>query len=193
MTLNKARRVFFDQNDFGPDGGYDDAWATAAFGPLTYTVPNGRLRADALRLHDLHHVATGYATDWQGEAQISAWELGGGLSNQPYAWLIGLWGVFPGLLFLPSRTLAAFARGRRSKTLYGTEFQQSWLRRDVAWLRARLQVVDAVKPRVEDGLVLAGWAIPALAVGTLALPVAALLALLGAVQQHMPKCGAVTA
>ena len=36
--------------------------------------PNGAARVRAVRLHDLHHVATGYATSWVGEAEIGAWE-----------------------------------------------------------------------------------------------------------------------
>jgi hypothetical protein len=38
-------------------------------------LPNSDARRKAVVLHDLHHVATGYKTDWTGEAEISAREI----------------------------------------------------------------------------------------------------------------------
>ncbi len=60
-TLAEARRRFFADIGFAPDGGYDDAWADAKFGPLPYTVPNPRMRAEALRFHDLRRELRGAA------------------------------------------------------------------------------------------------------------------------------------
>ena len=43
-----------------------------AFGPVRFAFPNTAGRVRAVRYHDLHHVVTGYATDWTGEAEIGA-------------------------------------------------------------------------------------------------------------------------
>src|SRR4029079_2157900 len=111
-SVRTARTRFFASNGFPIDGGYDDAWADAQFGPVAYRVPNLPARSRALRIHDLHHLVTGYTTSWRGEAAISAWELGSGWGRHWYAWVIALFGFFTGLVAQPQATLAAFARGR---------------------------------------------------------------------------------
>ena len=68
----QARARFFRESGFAADGGYDEDWSDAEIGGLRYRVRNGPARRAALRLHDLHHVATGYGVDWRGEAEISA-------------------------------------------------------------------------------------------------------------------------
>ena len=75
-------------------------------------------RRRAVGVHDLHHVLTGYGTDWTGEFQISAWELASGCGPYGAGWLFALTGTLSGLLFAPQKTLAAFRRGRRSSNLY---------------------------------------------------------------------------
>jgi len=172
-TVREARAAFFSANGFG-DGGYDDAYAEADFGVLHYRVPNPPKRAAALRLHDLHHVLTGYATDWRGEAQISAWELGSGVGDKPWAWMIMLWGMGTGLLLAPLDTVRAFFRGRRSNNLYGRVFDERLLDGSVADLRRELAVLPpSVSPwagrtllaRAGDTLSLAGWSVASLAYG----------------------------
>jgi ubiquinone biosynthesis protein Coq4 len=39
-----------------------------------------------VRLHDLHHLVTGYPTDWKGELEISAWEIAGSCRGYVAAW-----------------------------------------------------------------------------------------------------------
>ncbi|MCO4773188.1 MAG: hypothetical protein KDA24_24355 [Deltaproteobacteria bacterium] len=142
QTVRSARAAFFTQNDFG-DGGYDQEFAEAQFGPLAYRVPNPEPRANALRLHDLHHVVTGYETDWRGEAEISAWELASGLGAQPWAWMIMLWGMFTGLVLAPRVTVRAFLRGRRSRNLYGRPFDSALLDQDLVSLKTELGLVPS--------------------------------------------------
>ncbi|MCP4807609.1 MAG: hypothetical protein GY884_19875 [Proteobacteria bacterium] len=164
QTLALARATFFADNDFGLDGGYDDAWSEAVFGTVPYRVPNPRIRGEALRLHDLHHLATGYATDWRGESEISAWELGsGGAGSTTYAWVIALWGLFTGLVALPKRMFTAFVRGRRSDNLYGQPFRPEMLGWTVGELEARLGVTERASARPADVLAFAAWS--AVAVG----------------------------
>lgn len=161
-TLEDARRRFFAQSGFAPDGGYDDGWAHAAFGPVPYSVPNPRMRAEALRVHDLHHPLTGYPADWRGEAKISAWELGsGGAGRYPYAWFIALFGLVTGLLGLPRATWRAFVAGRSATNLYRDEQPMRWLSRPVSEARGALGIErDADRrtaPQTGDRLAFFGW------------------------------------
>lgn len=141
QTLREARRRFFVDSGFAADGGYDDTWQDARFGPVPYAVPNPGVRKAALRVHDLHHPLTGYAADWRGEAQISAWELGsGGGGRYPYAWFIALFGFVTGLLGLPGATWRAFVRGRRSRNLYREADPMRRLDAPLSGIRAELAV-----------------------------------------------------
>ena len=81
LTLRDARRIYFDANGFGADGGYHDAWVRFDLGPLPVAFPNTPSRVRAVRFHDLHHIATGYETTTVGEGEIAAWELGGGCAD----------------------------------------------------------------------------------------------------------------
>ncbi|MFT5681421.1 MAG: hypothetical protein ACI8RZ_002327 [Myxococcota bacterium] len=184
-TVRHARARFFASSGFPTDGGYDDDWSEAAFGPVRYRVPNTLARRAALRRHDLHHVATGYAADWRGEAEISGWELGSGAGVYPYAWLIALWGMFTGLLYHPAPTVRAFLRGRHSDNLYchgsGTE---AVLSQPVSTLQQHLSVLPAsIDPwtgrsglaRIADALALAAWSLLSLTFGVVSLLPAGLL------------------
>ena len=73
-TLRTALATYFEDNGFGKDGGYEDAWVDFELGPIPLPFPNSAGRKRAVRLHDLHHIVTGYATDTLGEFEISAWE-----------------------------------------------------------------------------------------------------------------------
>ncbi len=199
QSLQRARLDFFDHAGFGPSGGYDEPWAEADFGSFRYRVPNGAARARALQVHDLHHVVTGYATDWRGESEISAWELGsGGPGPQPYAWVISLWGLFVGLLTMPERVFRAFVRGRGSRNLYRARLDGSLLGQRVAQVQRSLAVQPAQaagespwapgtprRLRMGDRLAFAGWTVAAMAWGlTGGLGVLALVAAAGGRRLH---------
>lgn len=122
-TLHVARARYFALNGFGPDGGYGDAWVDFKLGPIPFPFPNTKARVKAVRYHDLHHVLTGYGTDFWGETDISAWELGAGCRDYMAAWQLNLGGLACGALFEPRRTFRAFVRGLRSESLYGKAFE----------------------------------------------------------------------
>ncbi len=82
-TLRQARTRYFEDNAFGADGGYSARWVEVKVGPFPYAIPNTEGRVRALRYHDLHHIMTGYRTDWTGETEISAWEPRQRLSRLP--------------------------------------------------------------------------------------------------------------
>jgi hypothetical protein len=119
MTMREARKVYFDANGFGETGGYDDAWVDFKLGPIPMPFPNTKSRIAAVRYHDLHHLLTGYDTDFVGELEISAWEIAAGCKGFAAAWVLNLGGMAGGLFRAPGRVFAAFVRGRRQRTTYG--------------------------------------------------------------------------
>jgi len=165
-TLAHARDDYFRANNFGPNGGYDDAWVDFKLGPIPMPFPNTPSRKRAVRFHDLHHALTGYATDVRGEFEISAWEIGSGCADHVAAWYLNLSGMVGGLFAAPRRTFAAFVRGRHSRNLYRAAYDDALLRRRVADVRHELGL-DASPPPARAADV--GWfalaALAGLAIG----------------------------
>lgn len=143
LSMRDAVTVYFAANHFGPDGGYSDPWVKLKLGPLSLYMPNTAARVAAVRIHDLHHVATGYQTNWFGEFEISAWELAVGCGRFPAAWWLNLGGMLAGMLTCPRRTLAAYRLGRRCHGLYGEEYGPALLGQTVATLRQRMGLAAA--------------------------------------------------
>jgi hypothetical protein len=125
---------------------------------LVPVLPNTKARIAAVRVHDLHHVATDYETTWVGEGEISAWELASGCGPYLAAWVLNLAGFGIGLFLSPRRVLRAFVRGRHSKNLYGEGFNPARLGQRVGDLRRELGL-DTPAPRasLRDLLAFAGW------------------------------------
>lgn len=73
MQVDEALQVYLDENGF-TRASYDAPRTPASFLGIRFSVPNTPRHAWAIRLHDLHHVATGFGTDLAGEGRISAWE-----------------------------------------------------------------------------------------------------------------------
>jgi hypothetical protein len=164
LTMREARARYFRDNGFGEDGGYGDAWVDFKLGPVPFPFPNTPQRVKAVRYHDLHHVLTGYRTDFPGEVEISAWEIGAGCKDFIAAWQLNLSGMAAGPLFMPRRTLRAFIRGRHSETLYGLDYEPL-LEQTVAEARRAMHVPDAA-PRAGAAdwilfvlALIAGWVI----------------------------------
>ena len=135
--VRDARARYFADNGFS-EAGNNARWVVIALGPLAIVFPNTRARRRALRLHDLHHVATDYPTSFIGELEISAWEIGAGCGKYLAAWYFSLAGAMTGLVVAPRRVLRAFARGRRSRTLYRDGWRDELLDLTVGQLRAQL-------------------------------------------------------
>src|SRR5262249_51968891 len=145
MTVREARQAYFDANGFST-ATYNDRWVKLKLGvirfrarplaSLTVAFPNTRQRKRAIPLHDLHHVATGYDTTLVGEAEIGAWELGGGCGNYWAAWVLNGFAMMWGIALAPRRTWRAWRRGRRSKTLYHAGWSDDLLGLTVDELRA---------------------------------------------------------
>lgn len=141
--VRQARAEYFRANGFGDDGGYDGRWVKVKLGAVPVWFPNTAARRRAVRLHDLHHVATGYETSLVGEAEIGAWELAGGCEHYIAAWILNIAAVLLGLLVAPRRLWRAFLRGRQSETLYHLGLEDRFLDETVGGLRRRLCLKEA--------------------------------------------------
>jgi hypothetical protein len=158
MTARDGRALYFETGGIPADGGYADSWVKLQAGPIPFGIPNSDGRRRAVKLHDLHHVLTGYGTSWTGEAEISAWEIASGCGAYTVAWVINLGGLFVGLLVNPRRTYRAFLRGRGARNLYhGEPFSEALLDQKLGEIRARL-AFDQSAGRVGSLDRLAWWA-----------------------------------
>ena len=174
LTMREARRLYFDANGFG-EGGYDAKWVKLMAGPVPIFFPNTPQRVRSVRLHDLHHVVTDYATDWTGEAEIGAWEIASDCRDHYAAWVLNLLALAIGLVIAPAAMWRAFARGRHSANLYENDFRESLLEERVGELRGRLGLATRARGAgPADILSFAGWSLAAVA--TLASGAAMLLA-----------------
>jgi len=156
-SVRDARAQYFAANGFS-DALYQDNWVKLKVGPLPVVFPNTSSRRRALPMHDLHHVATGYSTSLIGEAEIGAWEIAGGCTDHWAAWVLNAGGFAYGVVLAPRRVYRAFMRGRKSRTLYHTGWNDSLLDLSVGELRARIGIDrDLARPSWRDRLAFAGW------------------------------------
>lgn len=166
LSLRAARKLYFALNNFGPSGGYDDAWVDFKLGPIPFPFPNTPARIRAVKFHDLHHILTGYRTDIIGEFEISAWEIGAGCRDFYAAWVLNLGGLAAGLVVAPRRIVRAFARGLASQSLYGRDLEEL-LELPVGPTRAQLVAADPTPLSAQGAVLLALAALSGLTVGTL--------------------------
>ena len=178
LTLREARARYFRENGFGDGGGYEKRWVHVKLGPVPFAFPNTQARVRAVRYHDLHHVVTGYATDVVGEAEIGAWEIGSGCAGFAAAWILNLYALVLGLAADAGATFRAFVRGRRTRNLYRTPWNEGLLASRVGDVRAHLGLAGAAPaaPTLADRALFGAWtaAAVALALATLALLIAPL-------------------
>jgi hypothetical protein len=107
MGVREALEHYLAENGF-TTAGYTSARSEGSLFGFKFSVPNPPSHQRALRLHDLHHVATGFGTDHAGEAEISMWQARRGLhAGGHYVAAIVLTNVLIGFLAAPRRTLAA--------------------------------------------------------------------------------------
>lgn len=176
QTLGAARAAYYERNHFGADGGDSLAWVPLDVFGLTIKIPNTDGRRRAVRIHDLHHVVTGYDTDLRGESEIAAWELASGCLRWPAATVLNFFALALGLVIAPARLARAWARGRHTRNLYGENGVDHLLPRTVDDMRHALGL-DAAAPRtrLRDVLAILALGLPGLAI--LAAPLLGVLAL----------------
>lgn len=119
-------------------------------GVLHIKLPNFAWRRAAIARHDLHHLLTGFPFTPAGEMQMAAWEFAAGRFPHPGATAFCLPLVGLGAVLLPRRTLAAFLRGRRGKSLYGAALSNDVLELPIAELRARFAPETPAQMTIRD-------------------------------------------
>ena len=74
LTVKEWMQAFYREKMFADDA-ENARWFYARLGFIKLPVPNLRQRREAIWLHDLNHLLTGYDTSWTSEGEIAAWEL----------------------------------------------------------------------------------------------------------------------
>lgn len=121
MRTRDALSHYLAENGFTTEG-YSSPRSEGSLFGLKFSVPNPPSHQRALRLHDLHHVATGFGTDHAGEAEISVWQTLRGLhAAGHYVTAIVLGNVLLGLLAAPRRTIAALRLARAGGSLFDVD------------------------------------------------------------------------
>ena len=139
LTVREARDCFLAKNGFMVEG-YAAPTYTVKLWKLPIQFSNTEAHRWATPLHDLHHVLTGYRTNWIGEAEIAAWELRAGCKTLVVYWL-DLSGVAIGLLLSPVRVWRAFHAARGGHTLYrDTKLSALVMDMTVGEIRSRLGI-----------------------------------------------------
>jgi hypothetical protein len=163
MTMGDARRRYFDDNGF--DGSYSERWVKLKAGPIPLYFPNAEGRRRAVKLHDLHHIVTGYQTTWTGESEIGAWEIASGCGRFAWAWGLNLSALAIGLFVAPRAAFKAFVRGRHTANLYRhAEFRDAILGRSVGDMRSDLRLDQPAPPAgISDMVAFGAWSVAALA------------------------------
>jgi len=185
LPLREVRARYFRDNGFDEDGGYAKKWVAVQLGPIPFGFPNSAARVRAVKYHDLHHVVTGYATDVVGEAEIGGWEIGSGCAGFVAAWILNLYAMVLGFLSgAGGAVFRAFVRGRHTRNLYRTAYDDALLDAALGEVRARLALGAAEPPSTPgDRVAFAAWSALAiaLALATLAQLVAPVALLLRAI------------
>lgn len=174
VAMREAKRATFARFGIPEDGGDSEAWVDFKLGPLPMPFPNTDARRRAVKLHDLHHVLTGYRMDIIGEFEISAWEIAAGCGSYAVPWLLNLMGTTAGLVSAPLRTMRAFWRGARSRSLYTTLSHDEVIDLPLEEVRRRLGIAPLeqhVSPRLKDVLQLAASSVAGLALGLVLLAI----------------------
>lgn len=117
----EGRDLYLAENGFNTDA-YEAASVVVSLFGVSFRTPTTERRRRALKLHDLHHVVTGFGTDLVGEAEISAWELRRGLRGLGiYVGAIVLSVTLVGLFIGPRRTVRSWRASRGDGSLFHTK------------------------------------------------------------------------
>lgn len=114
--MQEALDLFLGTNGFSTRD-YTAPTFTLVMVGLALKFPNTKGRQADVPLHDLHHILTGFGTNWIGEAEIGAWEIRTGCRSFAAYFLNG-GGVCIGLLLSPRRVWRAFRAAKGKRNLY---------------------------------------------------------------------------
>jgi hypothetical protein len=114
---------FYKQYNLEDDGGQNSPYVRIEFTKnFALYFPNFAARRKAVFKHDVHHIATGYASTYKGETEIGAWEIASGCRQYWVAFVLDMSAFMTGLLFNPLGVYRAFVKGRRTRNLYTNNF-----------------------------------------------------------------------
>lgn len=159
LKVKDALQIYFLQYHF-KDGGYNDRFFKIKLtGSLYVPVPNIKSRVDAVKIHDIHHLVTGYTAKYKGEAEIGAWEIASGCGKYWVAWVLNLGSFIIGILFYQRPLFMAFMYGRHVKTnLYqGAVYNDELLNKTVGELRDEILSKAPCKNSTKDYLLFVFW------------------------------------
>ncbi len=146
LAVRAGRDQYLTENGFTV-AAYSAPFTPASFLGLRFSVPNTERHKWAIKLHDLHHVATGYGTDIIGEAEISAWEARRGVGSLGlYVGAIVVSLTLFGIAVAPRRTIRAWrASGANARSLFGRSDldYEALLVRSIGDLRDELRIPRA--------------------------------------------------
>jgi hypothetical protein len=120
QPIKNVLAEFYTAHNLGDDGGQSNPSVRIEFTKHFHMYfPNFDARRKAVLWHDMHHLATGYsAASILGESEIAAWEIAAGCSSYRAAYFIDLSAVMLGIFINPWKVLKAYARGKRTTSLY---------------------------------------------------------------------------
>ena len=151
QKIKDALQVYFSKYHFA-DGGYNLKWFKIKLGPFYLPVPNTKSRIAAVKLHDIHHILTGYTAFFKGETEIGAWEIAAGCGKYKIAWFLNFSSFLYGIFLYPRGLYKAFMRGRRAATTlyYGTPYDEALLNTTVYDLKQKLGIDSKLNNKVGD-------------------------------------------
>jgi hypothetical protein len=158
IVLKEALQQYFSRYHF-VNGGYDWKWFKIKLGPVFIPLPNIPARVRAVKIHDVHHVITGYTATLKGEAEIGAWEIASGCGRYYVAWYLNFCSFAYGLLFFFPAVMRAFIAGRKSCSFYKGTVYESLLDKNVGWLRQQVDAKAGRQTSLSDYLLFAVYSI----------------------------------
>ncbi|MDP4263587.1 MAG: hypothetical protein Q8941_13755 [Bacteroidota bacterium] len=127
-TPRKLLPGFYSQYGLNDDGGQSSRYVKIEFTKkFRLYFPNFDARRKAVFKHDVHHIATGYTSTFEGETEIGAWEIASGCRHYWVAFALDLHAMMIGILFNPVGVYRAFIKGRRTRNLYRDAFSDKQL------------------------------------------------------------------
>jgi hypothetical protein len=162
-TLRELLPGFYSDHNLGMEGGANDPAVRIEFTKkIILYFPNFPARKKVVLKHDIHHLVTGYPSNYTGETEIGAWEIGSGCTNYWVAWTLNMSAMMTGIVFNLRKVVQAFARGRRTKNLYhhilSNDEAQDMKLSELQKVLLLDQHPKNTSPGFADYILFAGWA-----------------------------------
>src|SRR5262249_19301990 len=136
---------------------YNQVVYAVKYGSIPFVSYNSKARVSAARIHDIHHVLTGYGTPLKGETEIGAWGISSGCGKYWAAWLLNLVSFSIGIVFWSRAVWMAFVRGRHSRSLYTAGADEKLLNANLSQLRDTLGLATTKAATQSDQVAFVAW------------------------------------